>query len=239
MRTRFAALWLLFLFACSEPVTDGGASREISLGDAELAAGRLDAARRHYETARSLGPTEAWRVRAERQLVLLSKVESNAQDARVALEAISAELASAPSEEARLEFERLVTENDRDGSLRVIADQLQRDASARRDAQRAAETAIVDELLAGQQFAAAVLVVRELEVKRAGDDVADLNTLLERIGTASEAAAERCIMNLPSDPGRAAEALEEKLATLAGTPGAARVLAEREIRANSGPRRGR
>lgn len=239
MRTRFAALGLLLLFACGEPVTDGGAARELSLGDAELAAGRLDTARRHYESARSLGPTEAWRVRAERHLVLLAKVESSTQEARAALEKIATELGSAPSEEARLEFERLLTEHDRDGSLRVFGDQLQRDALARREAQRAAETAIVLELVTGQQFAAAVLVVRELESKRASDDVADLNSLLERIREESEAAAQRCITNLPSDPGRALEALEEKLATLAGTPGAARVLAERELRWNPSSRRGR
>lgn len=218
---------------------DGGARSALERGDAELAAGRIDAARAEYERAKDIGATQSWRIRAETRLVGLRRIELGAVDARAAIDALVEEMASSPSESARQEIDRLVDGSDVREELRAHAATGLEQAAARRATARAAENSVIDEMISGGQFAAAVLVLRELESRRAADDVADVEAFLERIAVESEAAAERCVAALPSDSQQAVAVLEEKLASFAGTPGAARILAERERRVGTGFSRAR
>jgi hypothetical protein len=227
-------LSLLLPAGCRDGADDGGASALLARGDAELAAGRIDAAREQYERAKEVGGSQAWRVRAETKLVQLRGVETAAQDARFAIDAIAEELATAPSAAAREEWERILAGASSDAALRAHAETRLAEAERRRADARIAENAVVEELIAGGQFAAATLVLRELEARRAADDVAETNALLERIATASTEAAERCIRELPGDDTAAVAVLEEKLAAFSGTPGAARILAAREARLGIG-----
>jgi hypothetical protein len=234
MRAGIACVTLVLALGCARSADDDPAAAHVARGDRELAAGRIAEAKSHFDTAQREARDAAWRTRAECRILGIRRIELTRQDALAALETLSAELASHPSPAAEAAYER-----QREAVLQIAPEAAARTDLLRAEGvttvanSRAAEHEAIEELITAKHLSAAVLVLRDLELRRAPGDTKDLEELLVRIGAASEAAADHRLAMLPKDPTEAIASLDEGLIALAGTPGAARLLVERAVLAGS------